>query len=130
MLALVACGGAGSGTTTLTGQCISIAPPHMLYPQSAATAIPDGNFDLYVSYWVNPTPPWVGPILTPASGTAVGGSSFTAASGPAPNGATPPPGDQVFVSHVPALAAGTMYSVSLLAAGMCGGAGLGSFTTQ
>jgi hypothetical protein len=102
----------------------------MLYPQSGATAIPDGNFDLYVSYWVNPTPPWVGPILTPGSGTATGGASFTAASGPAPNGATPPPGDHVFVSHVPALAAGTTYSVSLLAAGVCGGAGLGSFTTQ
>lgn len=102
----------------------------MVYPTSGAAGMPDGNFDLYVSYGVNPTPPWSGPILTPPNGTTVFASSFVAAPGAAPNGATPSPGDQLFVSHVPALSAATMYSVSVLTAGVCNSAGLGSFTTQ
>jgi hypothetical protein len=126
LFAVAACGGANYGAPGAA--CTGIVPPVLLYPSNGATGIPDGNFDLYVGWPSNPTNQWGVPVVTAANALQANGTIFTPALGPPPNAATPPPGDQAFVSHIPPLAAGATYSVAL-PGGPCG-AGLGAFTTQ
>jgi hypothetical protein len=128
VIALAACAGSSSSAGRIA-QCLAILGLPMIYPQSGATGVPDGNFDLYFGFPGNPTQAWGPPVLTAPNAPTVSGGAIAPAPGQPPNSATPPPGDQAFVSHIPPLAASTTYSVSL-PGGACGPAELGNFTTQ
>ncbi len=128
LLAVAACAGTNPSAGRVA-QCLAILALPMIYPQSGATGVPDGNFDLYFGFPGNPTPALGAPVLTATNAPTVSGSPIAPAPGPPPNSATPPPGNQMFVSHIPSLMPSTTYSVSLPGGG-CAGAGLGTFTTQ
>jgi hypothetical protein len=105
-------------TAPAVGMCTSVAPPKLAYPASGATGIPDGNFQLTVSYSTSPANAFTPPALTPASGSAVNGGAWAQGSAGS------------WTSQIPALAAGTRYSATVTNSACNQTYTLGTFTTK
>jgi hypothetical protein len=133
-LLLAACGGNGGGsliapqvnsspsgsatpTTTPIAYCTSVAPPTLAYPANNATGIPDGNFQLAVTYSENPGNAFTTPSLTSGS-TSVAGGAWTAGSA------------SQWTSAIPTLAAHTAYTITVTNPQCSQTFTLGTFTTQ
>jgi hypothetical protein len=100
------------------GMCTSVAPPKLTYPASGAAGVPDGNFQLAVSYSNNPGQAFTAPTLSAASGSSVTGSAWSAGSSGS------------WVSIIPALAAATTYTVRITNSACNQTYTLGTFTTK
>jgi hypothetical protein len=100
------------------GMCTSLAPPKMTYPSSGATGVPDGNFQLTVSYSTSPANAFTPPALTSGSAGAVEGGAWTQGSAGS------------WTSQIPALAPAATYSVSVTNSACNQTYTLGTFTTK
>jgi hypothetical protein len=107
---LAACGGGQSGVAPAK-QCFGYpvpAPPTMIYPQSNATGVPDGDFTLILGFAYGNT------TSLPSSSTMVGPLAPTAVPSPLPSGAaTPNPNFTPVAYSVPALQSRTQYTISV-----------------
>lgn len=99
-------------------KCTSVAPPRLAYPVPGAAGIPDGNFDLAVTYSQNPAVAFGSPVLQPQTGGSVTGGAWTAG------------GASQWKSAVPALAPATAYTVTVTNTACAHTYTLGTFTTQ
>lgn len=111
--------GASPSGAPPAGMCTSVAPPKLAYPASGASGVPDGNFQLVVSYSNNPGQAFTPPALSAAGASSVTGSAWSAGSS----------GSQ-WVSNIPALAAATAYTVRVTNSSCNQTYTLGTFTTK
>jgi hypothetical protein len=115
-LLVAGCGGGAVGSTLQA--CTSVTPPALVYPAQNATGVPDGNFQLIVSYGSNPGGAFNVPSLTVNGAGAVNGGAWTAGSA------------GQWTSLIPALSAATTYKVTVTNSACGQTYTLGSFTTQ
>jgi hypothetical protein len=120
--------GSCKGASSLSG-CAGVRPPTLLCPQPGATGIAEGHLTLFFGYPRNPDIAFGKPrLISHGRAPIIGGPYSTPSPGPLPPGAaSPPPGDQVFVSAIPTYAPTTTYAVSLPY--VCGPSNVGSFST-
>jgi hypothetical protein len=131
--ALAACSSPpfGGGPPPPPKYCAGLAPPLLVYPAPNATGVPDGNFQVYVSYPENPSVDFSGPFVTSSAGAIVDGGNWASPTpGPTP-GVVNPNGDEFFAASMPSLAPATEYTLSV-SDDLCsnGYFKLGTFTTQ
>jgi hypothetical protein len=89
-----------------------------VYPANNATGIPDGNFQLAVTYSENPGVAFTTPVLTASGATSVTGGPWTAGN------------SSQWTSAIPALAAHTAYAITVTNPQCSQTFTLGTFTTQ
>ena len=127
---LVACGGSAAAPASSCTPLPVPMPPPMIYPQTKATNVPDGDFTLVLGFSYGSTT-----SLASASST-VGPLSTTPVPSFLPSGsATPLPGVTPAAYSVPTLQAATNYMViaHFIAPGCPAGqdvGGIGYFTTK
>jgi hypothetical protein len=115
-LCLAGCGGGAVGSTL--SACTSVSPPTLVYPAQNATGVPDGNFQLIVSYGSNPGSAFNVPSLNVSGAGSVNGGAWTAGS------------SGQWTSAIPALSAATTYKVTVTNSACAQTYTLGTFTTQ
>lgn len=115
-LLLAGCGGGAVGSTLQA--CTSVSPPTLVYPAQNATGVPDGNFQLIVSYASNPEASFNVPTLNVTGAGSVNGGAWTAGSA------------GQWTSAIAALSSATTYKVTVTNSACAQTYTLGSFTTQ
>lgn len=115
-LLLAGCGGGAVGST-LQG-CTSVSPPVLVYPAQNATGVPNGGFQLIVSYASNPGGAFGVPSLSVSGAGSTNGGPWSAGS------------SGQWTSAIPPLAAATAYTITVTNTACVKTYTLGSFTTQ